>query len=62
MSVWSEMNTLNRLFALCFMSLTTIVALASSETVGLGPANVSLDLANAGSYTVEKGESFGIGA
>ncbi len=51
------MKTLNLLVALCLMGLTTTIALASSETVDVGPAKVSLDLAIAGSYTVEKGES-----
>lgn len=49
------MKMLLKLFAaLCLISLTSAVALAASETVGLGPAKVSLDLSSIGSYKVEK--------
>ena len=51
------MKSLNLLVALCLMGLTTTISLASSETVDLGPAKVSLDLASAGAYTVKNGES-----
>ncbi len=51
------MTTLNLLVAICLLGLATTIALASSDAVDLGPAKLSLDLASAGSYTIEKGES-----
>jgi len=51
------MKTLNRLIALYLIGFTATIALASSEAIELGPANVSLDLASVGSYGVETGES-----
>jgi hypothetical protein len=51
------MRTLNVLAALCIAGFAATIALASGETVDLGPAKVSLNLSAAGSYTIEKGES-----
>jgi len=51
------MRTLNLLAALCIAGFAATIALASGETVDLGPAKVSLNLSAAGSYTIEKGES-----
>lgn len=47
-----------RLFAmLCLACMSSVVALATDETIDLGPVTISLDLGSVGSHTAEKGEN-----
>lgn len=45
------------LVVLCLMGLTAAVALASGETVELGPLSISLDLSIAGAHSIENEQS-----
>ncbi|NMB85972.1 MAG: hypothetical protein A4E44_02204 [Methanosaeta sp. PtaB.Bin018] len=51
------MTRLNLLVVLCLIGFTIASAPAFGEDVEIGPVTVSLDLASAGSHTVEMGES-----
>lgn len=51
------MSGKNLLIALLAIGLTTAIVLASTETIKLGPAEISLDLQSAGSNTVEEGDA-----
>ena len=48
------MKIVNLLVMLFLIAATPAIAIASGETIALGPATISLDLENIGSYTIEK--------
>ena len=48
------MKIVNLLVMLFLIAATPAIAIASGETIALGPAIISLDLENIGSYTIEK--------
>ena len=48
------MKIVNLLVMLFLIAATPAIAIASGETITLGPATISLDLENIGSYTIEK--------
>ncbi len=53
----SSKTKILKLFAVfCLLSMASATALAADETITLGPARISLDLGNIGSYVVEKGD------
>jgi hypothetical protein len=51
------MKILCPLAALCLICSISAIPLASGETIDLGPAQISIDLKNLGSYSVEEGSS-----
>jgi hypothetical protein len=49
------MNMMRLIVALCLISMTSAIAIATDETITLGSTSISLDLGTLGSYYVEKG-------
>lgn len=54
------MNNLRLIAALCLIISISAIALASGETVDLGPASISMDLESIGSYSVEVEDSYSL--
>ena len=50
------MKMMRLIAALCLISMTSAIAIATGETINLGPTSISLDLETLGSYYVEKGD------